>query len=158
MTPMGAVTTLINRVFAIKLIQPIIPSNLEKARFHSGIILTVFAMSESPKFHQITKNTNLVSKKGKIGWHREAQHHIFSGTRRRGTRMWANSSSSAAAQQQQQQQQHNRCNSGGGGGGEGGVGGGSTASLFLHSTAIHFFAQLSQQHGGPLEGEEREAI
>ena len=59
----------------------------EKCQIHSGITLTaLFAMSESPKFHQITKNTNLASKKGKIGWHREAQH-IFLGTRRRGTRM-----------------------------------------------------------------------
>ena len=40
---------------------------LEKGQIHSGITLTVFAMSESPKFHQTTKNTNLVSKKGKIG-------------------------------------------------------------------------------------------
>ena len=28
---------------------------LEKGQIHSGITLTVFAMSESPKFHQITK-------------------------------------------------------------------------------------------------------
>ena len=57
------------------------------------------------------------------------------------------SSSSAAAQQQQQQ--HGRSSSGGGGGGGGDcdVGDGSTASLF--------FAQLSQQHRGPPEGEER---
>ena len=34
----------------------------------------------------MTKSTNLVSKKGKIGWHREAQHQIL-GTRRKGTRM-----------------------------------------------------------------------
>ena len=51
---------------------------LGKGHIHSGVTLTaVFAMTESPKFHQITKktrSTNLVSKKGKIGWHREAQH------------------------------------------------------------------------------------
>ena len=51
------------------------PIELEKGHVHSGITLTVFAMSESPKFHQITKNTNLVPKKGKIGWHCEAQHY-----------------------------------------------------------------------------------
>ena len=38
------------RVFAIEIIRPIIPSNLKKGQIHSGIILTVFAMSESPKF------------------------------------------------------------------------------------------------------------
>ena len=74
---------------------------LEKGQIHSDITLTVFAMSESPKqrsrppYHQhhfwkfirSPKNTNnLVQKKGKIDWHREAQH-IFLGTRRRGTRM-----------------------------------------------------------------------
>ena len=37
------------KVFAIKIIQPIIPSNLKNAIIHSGITLTVFAMSESPK-------------------------------------------------------------------------------------------------------------
>ena len=109
-------------------------------------------MSKSPKFHQTTKNTWYKSricrkkKKGKIktGWHREAQHHSFLGTRRSGTSMQQqqqHSSNSAGAQQQQQQ--HSRSSSGGGdgGGGEGGVGGGSTASLFLQncrsSTVVH---------------------
>ena len=58
----------------------------EKGQTHSGLTLTVFAMSESPKLHQITKQYKSRIEKGKIGWHREAQH-IFLGTRRRGTRM-----------------------------------------------------------------------
>ena len=43
--------------FAIKIVVSIILSNLKKAQIHSGITLTkvVFAMSESPKFHHITK-------------------------------------------------------------------------------------------------------
>ena len=57
---------------------------LEKGSIHSGITLNMLAMSESPKFRQ-SQNTNLVSKKEKIGWHCEAQHHICLGTRRRGT-------------------------------------------------------------------------
>ena len=51
---------------------------LEKGSIHSGITLNMLAMSESPKFRQ-SQNTNLVSKKEKIGWHRKAQHHIVQG-------------------------------------------------------------------------------
>ena len=66
-------TTYSNRVLAIKIIRPIIPSNLKRARFILASLLT--GMSESPKFHRITKKyKNLVSEKGKIGWHRKAQH------------------------------------------------------------------------------------
>ena len=112
---------------------------IEKGQIHSGITLklNMFAMSESPKFRQITKKQILyVSKKGKNGWHCEPQHHIYLGARRRGTPVWQKqqlSSSTAAAQQQ-----HSRSSSGGGGGGggvEGGVGGGSTASLFCTAVA-----------------------
>ena len=56
------------------------------------------------------KITNLVSKKGEIGWHREAKQ-FFLGTRRRGARMCQqqqHGSSSAAARQQQQKQQRRR--------------------------------------------------
>ena len=117
-------------------------------------------MSEWPKFHHIyhEKNTNLVSKKGKIGGHREAQH-LFLGAREKrcpyvttAAAQQQHSSSAAAAQQQrssstaaaqQQQKQQSRCSRGGGGGdgGEGGVGGGNTASLFWHGcrsiTMVH---------------------
>ena len=42
-------------MFAIKIVQPIILSNLEKARFIPSSLWLMFAMSESPKFRQITK-------------------------------------------------------------------------------------------------------
>ena len=87
---------------------------LEEVQIHSGITLNMLAMNESPKFRQITKKipgTNLVSKKGKIGWHCEAQHHIYLFCRNAEKRypyvtkaaaQQQHSSSSAAAQPKQQ--------------------------------------------------------
>ena len=88
-----------NRVFAKKNIQPIIPSNLKKAKFIRASLCVCderiaeiafeasISLASFLKFITSPKKTNnLVSKKGKIDWHREAQH-IFLGTRRRGTRM-----------------------------------------------------------------------
>ena len=127
---------------------------MKKARFHSGIILTAFAMSESPKFHQITKKyyscTNLehVSKKGKIGWHRGAQHSLYFYEHGEEVPVCDNGSSTAAVQQQRSSSS-------------------STAEAAAGAVRWRrrrcrprqhgkpFFAQLSQQHRGPPEGEER---
>ena len=91
----------------------------------------MFAMSESPKFRQITKNTNLVSKKGKIGWHCEAQHHIYLFCRNPEKRYPYVTKAAA-------QQQHSRSSSGGGGGGggvEGGAGGAARQAFFCRAVA-----------------------
>ena len=97
---------------------------LEKGQIHSGITLTVFTISESPKFHQIKKKQISYRKKGKIGWHRGSTAYFFRNTEKRYPYV-----TTAAAQQQQQQ--HSRSSGGGG----------STASLFLHScrssTVVH---------------------
>ena len=75
----------VNSVFAKKIFQPIIPSNLKKARFIPASLRLCLRCANRRNSITSQKNTNLVSKKGKIGWHPEAQY-IFS-TRRRGTRM-----------------------------------------------------------------------
>ena len=90
-------------------------------------------MSESPKFHQITKNTNLVSKKEKKKDRiatRSTASDFFRATEKRYPYV-----TTAAAQQQQQQHSRSSSGGGGGGGGEGGVGGGSTANIFCTAVA-----------------------
>ena len=74
------------RVFAVTIIQPIIPSNLKKARFHSGIILTCVCderIAEIPSDHNKIPGANLVSKKGKFGWHRVSTASYFRNTEKR---------------------------------------------------------------------------
>ena len=102
-------------------------------------------MSESPKFLQITKkNTNLVSKKGQIGWHCEAQHHVYVvGTRRKGTPIYVtkaaaqqqHSSSSAEAEQKQQRRRWWRWR--------------RRRRRRRRQHGKPFFAELSQQHRSP---------
>ena len=143
---LGRVSVLFDiRVLAIKIIQPIIPSNLKKAKFIPAHFDCVCDERIAEIAFRSPKNTNLVSKKGKIGWHREAQQ-IFE-EHGEEVPVCDNSTSTAAAQQQHSSSSRSSSGGGGGGGGEGGVGGGSTASFFSHS--------CRSSTRGPPEGEER---
>ena len=100
----------------------------EKGQTHSGITLTVFAMSESPKFYQITKKYKSRFEKRKDRLASRSTAYCFRKTEERYPYVTA----AAAQQQLSSSSSSSRSSSGGGGGGggEGGVGGGSTASLF----------------------------
>ena len=80
------------------MIQPIIPSNLKKARF-IPIILIVFAMSESPKFHHVTKKKQISyqKKERSVGI---AKHSIFFQEHGEEVPVCENSRSIPAAQEQ----------------------------------------------------------
>ena len=136
--------------FAIKIVVSIILSNLKKAQIHSGITLTkvVFAMSESPKFHHITKiQISYRKKERSVGI---AKHSIlfFRNTEKRypyvttaaAQQQLSRSTAAAAAAQQKQQRrwwwQWRR-------------------RRRRRQHGKPFVAQLSQQHRGPPEGEER---
>ena len=68
---------------------------LEKGQIHSGITLTVFAMIESPKFHQITKNDKSGIEKRKDRLASRSTAHFFRNTEKRYPYV-----TTAAAQQQ----------------------------------------------------------
>ena len=88
-------------MFAIQIIQLIIPSNLKKAipGIHSGIVLTVFAMSKSPKFHQITRKYKyrIEKRKDRLTSRSTAAYLFRTGEE---VPVCDNSSSTAAGQQQ----------------------------------------------------------
>ena len=137
---------LINRVFAIKIVQPIFLSNLTKARFIPASLWLCLRWANRRNSVRSQKyKSRLGKRKDRLALRSTASY--FLGTRRRGTPMWQKqlfSSSTAAAQQK-----HSRSssgNSGDGGGVEGGVGGGSTASLFLQScrssTVVHKYYNI----------------
>ena len=91
---------------------PSVPSGLEggKTRPHSGITLTVFAMSESPKFHQITKKCKSRIEKRKDRLVSRSTAYFLRNTEKRypyvtttAAQQQLSSSSAAAAAQQKQQ-------------------------------------------------------
>ena len=123
---------------------------LEKGQIHSGITLTVFAMNESPKFRQITKYKSRIEKRKERLAFRSTASYVFRNTKKRYPYMTKaadqqqHSSSSAAAQQKLQRRRwwrwrrRRRCR--------------------RRQHGKPFFAQLSQQHRSPPEGEELSLI
>jgi len=131
-------------VFAIKIVQPIILSNLKKARFIPASLWICLRWASRRNSVRSQKNTNLVSKKGKIGWHCEAQHHIYLFCRNTEKRypyvtkaaaQQQHSSSSAEAQQKQQRRRWWRWR--------------RRRRRRRRQHGKPFFAELSQQHRSP---------
>ena len=138
----------ITRVFAMKTIQPTIPSNLKKARFIPASLLTVFAMSESPKFHQITKkyksriekrNDRLASRSAACFFRNTEKRYLYV-TTAAAQQQHSSSAAAAVAQQKQQRRRWWRFR---------------RRRRRRRQHGKPFFAQLSQQRRGPPEGEER---
>ena len=121
---------------------------LEKGQIHSGITLTEFAMIESRKFHQVTKHKSRIEKRKDRLALRSTASYFFRNTEKRypyvttttAQQQLSSSTVAAAAQQKQQRRRWWRWR---------------RRRRKRRQHGKPFFAQLSQQHRGPPEGEGR---